>query len=448
MTPKVTPLRQKPAEGRRVVELFAGVGGFRLGLEGVPPGWGGPFSSHEGSGWQVVWSNQWEPSTKVQHASDCYVARFSERGHSNEDIGKVVAETPEVIPEHDLLVGGFPCQDYSVAKVLSQSAGIEGKKGVLWWQIYEILQLRKPKHLILENVDRLLKSPASQRGRDFAIILWCLHKLGYLVEWRVVNAADYGLAQRRKRVFIVGTLVDAGTSIDPTSLLFEDGAVARAFPIEPRLGGGTIPLAHYAGKGRSTDAQLVELTKSFGFGDMKSQFRTAGVSWGGQIVTLDADPVHEKAITLSEILIPEADVPEDFFIDPTQLEKWTYLKGSKKQERNGKDGFVYYYNEGPVAFPDPLGRPSRTILTGEGGATASRFKHVVETPSGRLRRLVPIELERLNGFPDDWTNTGMPDARRAFMMGNALVVGLVQRIGSKLADLSAADRKMSTSTTA
>ncbi|MBA2724941.1 MAG: DNA (cytosine-5-)-methyltransferase [Actinobacteria bacterium] len=448
MTPKVTPLRQRPTEGRRVVELFAGVGGFRLGLEGVPAEWRGDFSDHGGSGWQVVWSNQWEPSTKVQYASDCYVQRFGERGHSNEDIGKVVAETPHVIPEHDLLVGGFPCQDYSVAKVLSQSAGIEGKKGVLWWQIYEILQMRRPKHLILENVDRLLKSPASQRGRDFAIILWCLHHLGYLVEWRVVNAADYGLAQRRRRVFIVGTLIDSDSNVDLNSLLFEEGAVANAFPIEPRLGANPLDMTRYTGKGRSTDAQLVELTKSFGTGDIKSRFRTAGVSWGGQVLTLDADPVRETAMTLDEVLIPDSEVPEEFFIDDAHLDKWRYLKGSKKQERNGRDGFVYYYNEGPVAFPDPLDRPSRTILTGEGGATASRFKHVVETPSGKLRRLIPVELERLNGFPDEWTDTGMPDARRAFMMGNALVVGLVQRIGNALSNANAQPVEESASTTA
>lgn len=101
-----------------------------------------------------------------------------------------------------MVVGGFPCQDRSVAKPLSQAGGIEGKKGVLWWDIYRFLYLKEPGYVLLENVDRLLKSLASQRGRDSAIMLSCSADLGYSVEWRVVNSAEYGAPQRRKRVYI------------------------------------------------------------------------------------------------------------------------------------------------------------------------------------------------------------------------------------------------------
>lgn len=154
----------------KVVELFAGVGGFRLGLEG----WNGKSASSRyrkslKSTYKIIWSNQWEPSTKTQHASMVYENRFGKFGHSNEDISKVdVTE----IPDHDLLVGGFPCQDYSVATTLKNSKGLIGKKGVLWWSIHRILSEKKvkPKYLFLENVDRLLISPSVQRGRDFAII--------------------------------------------------------------------------------------------------------------------------------------------------------------------------------------------------------------------------------------------------------------------------------------
>ena len=175
-----------------VLELFAGVGGFRVGLENTGK-------------YKVVWSNQWEPSTKTQHASMVYENVFGQEGHSNEDIHLVPTSK---IPDADVLVGGFPCQDYSVATTLKNSKGIEGKKGVLWWQINRILQEKetKPKYLILENVDRLLKSPSNQRGRDMAIILKCLEELGYAVEWRVINAAEYGFPQRRRRVFIIGYL--------------------------------------------------------------------------------------------------------------------------------------------------------------------------------------------------------------------------------------------------
>ena len=97
-----------------------------------------------------------------------------------------------------------------------------------------------------------------------------------------------------------------------------------------------------------------------------------------------------------------------------------------------KTGFKYVYSEGSMTFPDALDRPSRTILTGEGGSGASRFKHVVEV-DGRFRRLVPDELDQLQGFPKGWTNTGMSDGRRAFCMGNALVVGVPHRIGVEIA---------------
>src|SRR3954462_7862655 len=198
----------------RVVELFAGVGGFRVGLER--------------SGWQTVWANQWEPSTKAQHAADCYRRHWDDGTLVNADIATVIDD----VPEHDLLVGGFPCQDYSVAKPLNQAHGIKGKKGVLWWQIYRLIEAHKPRFVLLENVDRLLKSPGSQRGRDFAIILSCFRDLGYAVEWRVINAADYGFPQKRRRVFILAqqhSMVDPSAS--PFDRILRTGILARAFPV-------------------------------------------------------------------------------------------------------------------------------------------------------------------------------------------------------------------------
>ena len=168
----------------KVIELFAGVGGFRLGLEAN--------NTESNQRFKIVWSNQWEPSTKLQHASDVYKLRWPhDKNHSCEDIAKVIQDDFESIPNHDLLVGGFPCQDYSVARTLSHSEGLRGKKGVLWWSIHAILKKKgkeAPRFLMLENVDRLLKSPTRQRGRDFAIMIASLSDLGYAVEWRVINA--------------------------------------------------------------------------------------------------------------------------------------------------------------------------------------------------------------------------------------------------------------------
>lgn len=408
----------------RVVELFAGVGGFRLGLEAA--------------GWDVIWANQWEPSTKAQHAFECYVKHFDSGIHVNEDINVVLDEIEagvrEDIPDHDLLVGGFPCQDYSVAKTLNQAHGIEGKKGVLWWAIYRILERKRPRLVFLENVDRLLKSPATQRGRDFAIMLACLSDLGYLVEWRVVNAADYGFPQRRRRVFIIGHLLEDDPPWDgPLPWLLSDGVLARALPAAPR--GPTAPSLGLDVPDLVLRGHPAEISQGFGWGWATTPFRSAGVMWERAVWTLDVEARYEgPRQVLGDVLQPEEEVPERFFIPEDKLEQWRYLKGAKREERVARNGHRYFYTEGAIPFPDPLDQPSRTILTGEGGATPSRFKHVIRTPSGRYRRLTPVELERLNGFPDGWTDTGMSDGRRAFMMGNALVVGLVERVGSHLGD--------------
>jgi DNA (cytosine-5)-methyltransferase 1 len=402
--------------GPRVVELFAGVGGFRIALER--------------SGWRVVWSNQWEPSTKGQHASDCYVRHFGADGHVCEDISVVMDEAESgrrSIPNHDLLVGGFPCQDYSVAKTLNQSLGLQGKKGVLWWEIHRMVTMKRPRFLFLENVDRLLKSPATQRGRDFAVMLASLANLGYEVEWRMVNAADYGYPQKRRRVLIVGRLGD-DESRDPEAVLYRDGVLARALPVVPG------PSLSAAWGNFTIEGDPADVTESFGAKQGDSPFRSAGFMSNRRVWTFDLEPAHDGAkTTLGDILERTSDVPERFFIPDSQLRTWIYLKGAKREQRHHKaTGTPYFYVEGPIPYPDRTDRPSRTILTGEGGPTPSRFKHLIATEDGRFRRLTPRELERLNGFPDDWTDTGMPEGRRAFMMGNALVVGLIERVGSEL----------------
>lgn len=398
----------------RVVELFAGVGGFHLALAEA--------------GWEVVWANQWEPSTKRQHAADCYRSHFPDTPLISEDINLVLDQ----VPEHDLLVGGFPCQDYSVAKTLSQANGIEGKKGVLWWAIHRILEDRRPRFVFLENVDRLLKSPAPQRGRDFAIILACLRDLEYRVEWRVVNAADYGFPQRRRRVFLIAEhREDADPGWEgPLPWLYEDGVLARSLEVWP----ASDVDVHLDLPDVELQDDLVAITDRFGWGNKVTPFRNAGVMWNGKVWTRKVETRYDgKHQMLGELLVDESEVPESFFIPPEQVPQWEYLKGAKREARRAANGHEYFYTEGGIAFPEPLDQPSRTILTGEGGSTPSRFKHVVQTKGDRLRRLVPIELERLNGFPDDWTDTGMPDGRRAFMMGNALVVGCIQLIGERLA---------------
>lgn len=400
----------------KVIELFAGVGGFRIGLEGAS------------DAYKTIWNNQWEPSTVKQDASLVYQARFGSLGHSNLDINNVKTEE---IPDHDLMVGGFPCQDYSVASTLSRSGGIEGKKGVLWWQIYRILNEKgekRPDYIFFENVDRLLSSPAKQRGRDFAIILASLADLGYTVEWRVINAAEYGMPQRRRRTYIVGYKTGSVISHkidDLDKWVLYDGVLAKAFPYEKKEDS----VSEFTIQG-----SIQEVSDKFNNGKKTSPFGDAGIMHGRKVYSIDTKPVYDGFImTLGSCLVDESLVPEEFFISETELPKWEYEKGAKKIERTSKDGYTYIFSEGGMAFPDVLNRPSRTIITGEGGMAPSRFKHVVKTPSGKYRRLIPLELERLNMFPDNHTlHVEVSDGRRAFLMGNALVCGIIQEIGKSL----------------
>lgn len=404
---------------KTICELFAGVGGFRLGFDRLA------------SDWQTVWFSQWEPGKKVQWAHDCYVQHFGDSPdvngefHTGEDICTVEKKN---IPDHTLLVGGFPCQDYSVAHTLASSKGIEGKKGVLWWQIRDTLIAKKPPFCLLENVDRLLKSPAKQRGRDFGVILSCFSELGYSVEWRVVNAAIYGAAQRRRRTFIFAYKNDDtqyGQYMKDKSaedIIKATGFMSKAFPITDTEDF----------KKTTIGTDIVEVSDKFSF-----PFENAGYMTNGEITTVKVIENEEKPVTLGEILQDEAD--PKCFITTDKMGKWSYLKGSKKINRTTANGHQYVFSEGPVAFPDPWDRPGRTMLTSE--STLNRSTHVVaDRKTGNLRLLTPVEAERLQGFDDNWTNTGMPDRMRYFCMGNALVVPMITRMGKVLDTIIAAEK--------
>ena len=438
----------------KVVELFAGVGGFRLGLEGFNGK--SPSSKYKKnlkSNYEIVWSNQYEPATpKNQHASKVYEERFGTEGHSNFDIEKVIENNFKDIPDHDLLVGGFPCQDYSVATTLKRSKGLQGKKGVLWWSIYSIIsqkKTKKPGYLLLENVDRLMSSPAKQRGRDFAVILSCLYEQGYAVEWRVINAAEYSMPQKRKRIYILA--YHKSTSIykkmakeSHQNWLLKTGVHAKAFPVKNEI--ISLRLGEISGH------PSIE-SEEFNLGEKISPFFNSGICIDGKFTSIKTKPKESKIFPLKNVLLSDEEIASEYFIDDTPLEKeivkkqidresiaikstldmWKYLKGRKNEERTNKTlGFKYKYAEGSMSYPDSLDKPSRTIITGEGGKSPSRFKHVI-FKNGKHRRLTPIELERLNMFPDNHTSLeGITAAKRAFFMGNALVIGIVERLGLEL----------------
>ena len=413
---------------KTVVELFAGVGGLRCGFNEVT------FDGEEVTekpNWDFVWANQWEPSTKTQAAFDCYCERFGESdNHVCKDIHEITTEEMDRIPEHTLLVGGFPCQDYSVARSLSNEKGIEGKKGVLWWDIASVIEARTPPFVLLENVDRLLRSPSTQRGRDFAIMLRTLLDNGYAVEWRVINAADYGFPQRRRRVFIFAYHKSTNyykemSTVPPEQIIFTKGIFASNFPI-------TDEILDNGKKNISEDKfeDIVDISDNF----KEFHFFNAGCMINGEAYTYKVEPNYSgEHITLGDIL--ESNVDDKYIISPEKLEKWKYLKGSKKLERKKPNGETYCYSEGAIAFPDHLDVPARTMLTSE--STTNRSSHIigVDEDNDIYRTLTPVEAERIQMFPDNWTNVeskAMTERRRYFMMGNALVVGIVQKLGKYL----------------
>lgn len=402
---------------KTVVELFAGVGGFRCGLNKVELK---NDKVKENGNWKFVWANQWEPSTKTQDAFDCYSKRFGSEDVSNIDIFEV---NKKEIPNHTLLVGGFPCQDYSVAQTLSNSKGIEGKKGVLWWAIADVLKTKKPPFVFLENVDRLLLSPASQRGRDFGIILRSFYDNGYAVEWRVINAGEYGFQQKRRRTYIIAyhkttNYYKEMKKINMKDIVLTNGIFAKQFPTKSEiLDSNMTNISNYK--------DLVDISDNF-----KNQFYNSGVMFNGEVFTAKLESDCNEVFALRKIRETK-DVDEKYFLSEDKIEKFRYLKGYKRIPRIKPNGETYMYSEGAMSFPDNLDLPARTMLTSESGV--SRTTHVIEDyKTNKLRLLTPLECERINGFPDTWTNTGMTDKKRYFMMGNALVVGVVEKIGIEL----------------
>jgi DNA (cytosine-5)-methyltransferase 1 len=598
----------------KVAELFAGVGGFREAM----------VSLNEQSGaeiFRMVFSNQWEPSESAkkgeeQFANRVYIAKFGPEGHYADDIHKVSdiqGTIPKiVVPDIDLLVGGFPCQDYSVAKPKNVSKGLRGPKGVLWWSIERLLEERAPDYVLLENVDRLINSPANNRGRDFAVILKGFQELGYAVEWRVVNAGEYGFPQKRRRIFILAYKLETpqgqallGAAEKPAAVLSSNGVLAHALPcVSEEL----IPEVYDLNRFK-TDVDVKDR-----YSEEESPFLSAGFMLNGDVHTLQVEPVMKgKPTFLRDLLVkPGQDfypsTAAKFSIPFEDSEHWAYAKGRKNEPRrkqvalvgflksqlkgegkatklelaeaakklpgllsmdhelavtfegrevkvrlareelnfkvaslmgnranplrpnlisrsdvkfvlddevmcreleahvagivadraisllalkdkaeqaklrkglgakvrkaisallddNPSDfvmvgdvklpvdrdkvsgaSFAYGYKEGGMAFPDPLDAPGRTIITSEGGASVSRFKHVICDDcakagkklshdcgkEGRLRRLFPRELEAMNGFSEAHSKAceqlKISDGRRAFFMGNALVVGVVERI--------------------
>ena len=413
----------------KVLELFAGVGGFRIGLE-----------NSDKDFFKTKWANQWEPSRKSQDAFEVYDYHFPDSENLNISISDISDEKFASM-DADMIVGGFPCQDYSVARSKKNEKGIEGKKGVLFWEIIRATENIRPKYLILENVDRLLKAPSKQRGRDFAIMLTAFNNLGYSVEWRVINAAEYGRSQRRRRVFFFvyrNDTVFAKTidkKYEQENVIFEENRYDD-YIFKTGLFATQFPIKNFPVKNRHVFYELandiVEVSDNF-----TGSVWNTGIMRHGKYYSIDTEPDYNgKPITLREILQNEEEVPEKYFLtDSSKLEKFQYLRSAKKIERTSTDGHTYIYSEGGMSPYDDLNLPGRTMLTSEG--TVNRSTHLLFI-NDKYRLITPVEAERLQDFPDNWTAikkladgslVDVSDKMRMFFMGNALVTEIVRKIG-------------------
>lgn len=410
----------------KVVELFAGVGGFHLGLK------------RASKAFDVVWADQYEPGRKNQFAFNIYKNNFPTTNVVNDDISKV---DKKLIPDFDLLVGGFPCQDYSVAT--SGAKGLYGKKGVLWWDIRDVIKEKWPKFIFLENVDRLLASPgvsSNQPGRDFGMILRTLSDLGYGVTWKMINAADYGFPQRRRRIFIFAARQD-------TSFRSELQTFSRA--TSNQLVGIMMEMKPFSSSLKNEKIDKIETVNLNKYGELKSfsdnfrvnkGFKKIGFMVDGKVFMANYIAKTRKPTTLGDIIEPN-NSNTSLYLTNEMEEKFKNLKKGFNTVKISKTGYKYKYGMGGMSFPDSLDKPARTMVTSE--HTISRMSHVIKDPETKKLRLIsPEEAEKINTFPKYWTKLdGVSESNRYFTMGNALVVDLVKEIAEEIVEIDKHENK-------
>jgi DNA (cytosine-5)-methyltransferase 1 len=344
--------------------------------------------------------------------------------------------------------------------------------------------------VFLENVDRLIISPKKAKGLNFAIILNDLLDMGYHVEWRIVNPADYGMPQKRKRVFILAYRTDgtgqnyrvngklnfackiAGRRGSMSKWIFDNGPFGKAFSAIGEL---------------EKKPELVP-SLDYKFSSKSSPFLNAGYAWKqkqGNIrrnmfwtTKVKAD-YNGEFQTIRDIMVSkgEESYEDSYEVDEGNLQGWEYARAKKNEFRIRKEDkerwpelwetyrkcvesqdqsvwdehrqkFIdtlgdegsYKYEEGQMDCPDSIDKHSRTVVTAEIGKSASRARHLIKHDDGTYRTLFPIETERLNMFPDNWTKIEVNGkkiaaSKRGFLMGNALVVGVIERLREPLLDL-------------
>ena len=352
-------------------DMFAGIGGFRTGLKNV-----GDFFM------PVGWC---EIDKKTQKA---YRALYETEGEYFCDDARAI--NTDELPDIDLICGGFPCQPFSVS---GRRLGLADTRGTLFHEIVRVAEARRPAYLLLENVPGLLNH---EGGKTFGVILSAIHELGYSLEWCVLNSANFGVPQQRRRVYIVGYL-DSRLSGKIFPLSESDGA--SLIQVIPGGQGQRV----YSPEGASTC--------------LTSQGGGWGAKTGLYFVDMNPDPrVASEARCI------------------------TVRQDSGISNHRGEHSGVLITGARAVITPDRenvrqqgrrIKEPDEPMFT-----LTAMDKHGVEY-NGRVRRLMPQECFRLQGYSDAQYEAvaalGLPEAQLYKMAGNSVTTNVVTAVGWKLA---------------
>ena len=375
----------------KFIDLFAGIGGFRYGLQKVEiesessSDHESGASQHGQRAFHCVWSNEWD-----KYANQIYTKHFGEC--DSRDIRTVNTKD---IPDHDLLCAGFPCQSFSIA---GKRLGFEDTRGTMFFEIARIIRDKRPRYFLLENVKGLL---SHDEGKTFQTILGVLSDLGYEYQWQVLNSKNFGVPQNRERVFIVGHLRETSRP--------------EVFPI-----GESYSISHQTKYAEQAGRSRISSTIDARYGSL----RNAGETY-----------LH--------------------YIGGIRGKRDMWLKDDKQNSRNFSQGQRVYSSDGiastiagnagglggktglyaiPVLTPDRMEKRQNGRRFKNDGDPAftltSQDKHGVYDGLN-IRRLTPVECERLQGFPDNWTE-GISDTQRYKCLGNAVTTLVITEIGRKL----------------
>lgn len=335
--------------------LFTGVGGFDLGFE----------RAGMECAWQVEFDKACQSILK-KHWSETELF---------DDVRTVGKHNLEPV---DVICGGFPCQDVSIA---GKRAGLAGERSGLWSEFARIIDELEPKWVVIENVPGLL---SSNRGRDFATVIRWLAERGYGVAWRILDSQYFGVAQRRRRVFIVGSFGSGSAS----EILFESESLSGDF-------------APSGEQGKEAPAATLRSGGSGGVPSSRGEHIVA--YWDG---TQTSDTLDVSVLSKGQMMPEKRRFPVIWEMHHAS-EVYRGLWTAQNRLETYKDQVA----------------PTLQARMGTGGNNI---------PLVGVRKLTPTECERLQGFPDGWTD-GQADSHRYKQMGNAVTVNVAEWIGKRIA---------------